>query len=407
MRLASFICYSLMLATLTGCSGLHVQNGDSMGKAACVTPQPNTFISAADWYLGEVKTLGIWERMTSTTKLYGDLIVAQSTLRFVPCGEIKGRSDPGIVEYPFQDIEIAYRQGRWLFIRSYPDERGFRKFQGFYIRGGSDVANLALSELRKRLPLGTNVMQQGALPHRQLLLVAGGDPVIQTAVVDRAGIGKKTAQGAAGFLFEGMLSPGLGPFVYVYPPVAGVLIVGGAVQGAVQGELEAQSDANILALSDPILIKAVRDNEPAMRIAEAVRQELPKDLSCQMIVDGSAASSLGYRYQGAALRQVYGAVEFAPLTIELRTNKTDLENRDEEAEYALSVAQEVTVYSTINGEALETIEAKVGAGRHTLSELQADAGKKFVGAIQKAIAEIPNLIVSKLPDALNKLPEIE
>jgi hypothetical protein len=406
MRLASFICYSLMLATLTGCSGLHVQNGEATGKTARVTPQPNTLISAADWHPGEVKALGTWERMTSHSKLHGDLIVAQSTLRFVPRGEIKGRNDPGIQVYRFQDIEIAYRQGNWLFIRGYPDESGLRQFQGFYITDGLDVASLALSELRKRLPIGTNFMQQGALPHRQLLLVAGGDPVIQTAVVDRAGIGKKTASGAAGSFVEAIGPNALGPYVLI-PPVAAVVIVGGAVAGTVQGEREAQRDASILALSDPILIKAVHDNEPAIRIAEAVRQQFPKDLFCQMIVDGSATSIHGFHYQGAALRQVYGAVEFAPLTIELRTNKTDLENRDEEAEYALSVAQKVTVYSTINGEAVETIEAKVGAGRHTLSELQAEAGKKFVGAIQKAIAEIPNLIVSKLPDALNKLPEIE
>lgn len=404
MRLASLICYSLMLATLTGCSGLHLQNGEMMEKAARAAPQSNTFITAADWYPGEVKTLGTWKRMNSHTKLHGELIVAQSALRFVPRGEIKGRNDPGIPVYPFHEIEIAYRQGNWLFIRGYPDERGFRQFQGFYISDGSDVASLALSELRKRLPTGTNFIHQEALPHRQLLLVAGGDPVLQTALVDRAGIGKKTASGAAGSFVEATTK--LGPYVLI-PPVAAVVIVGGAVAGTAQGERAAQRGASILALSDPILNKAVHDNEPAIRIAEAVRQQFPKDLFCQVIVDGSATSIHGFHYQGAALRQVYGAVEFAPLIIELRTNKTDLENRDEEVEYALSVAQKVTVYSTINGEAVETIEAKVGAGRHTFSELQAEAGQKFVGAIQKATAEIPNLIVSKLPDAINKLPEIE
>ena len=392
------------MSLLAGCSGLRAQNGEV--RTACVTPEANAFITIAEWFPGEVNALGTWARMTSDIKLHGDLIITQSNMRFVPCGEIKGRNDPGVREYPYPEIEMAYRLGDWLFIRGYPDERGLRQFHGFYIERGAEAARLTISELRKHIAAVKSITNLDESTKKQLILISAGEPILQIAVVDREGIGKKAGAGAAGSFLEALGPNALGPYVLI-PPVAAVVIVGGAVAGTVQGEREAQRDAQILKVDDPVLVNAVQGMDLSSHLAELVRQLKQNDQSWQMIMDISEKSTHGFHYQNDAMKGVDGAIELAPLIIELRTNRTDRESHGKESKYNLSLLQQVTLFNTFNGEAVAAFAIHVRAGQGTLSEWQRDAGKRFVSAIQDAISEVPKIIASNLPAAVDKLPDVE
>ena len=406
MRLVSFTFLSLLVGALNGCSVIGTRAADgALSKPACVAQRPDTFATAAEWHPGEYEPMGMMDRLTSHTKLGGDLIITNSSVSFVPCSEITGRNDPGIPVYPFEEIEFAYRKGNWLFIRGYPDQLGYRQFQGYYIHGQARIAEAALEELFKHLPKQTTSIIPAPSTLGKVILVSKGDPELRVAVVDREGIGKKAGEGATGAVGSMGVGPINHPGVLILLPVVVPLVfIGGAVGGAVQGEIEAQRNAQVIAVDDAILIKAAHDLDIPARFVREIEQHMRIEKDWNVVVD---SSNHGPAYEDDALRGVVGAVELAPLRIELRTNKDDREKSAEEAEYALSVTQQVKVYSTLSGEAVETINVMAGSGRHTLSEWREEAGKRFVRAVSDAVKDMPDTITTNLPNALNKLIRFE
>jgi len=339
-------------------------------------------------------------------KLDGDLIISNSSVSFVPCFEITGRNDPGITEYPFEEIEFAYRVGNWLFIRGFPNEQEFRQVQGYLIHGSPQITAAALAELLKHLQNRTPPLIPPSSTMGKVILVSKGDPEILVAVVDREGIGKKVGEGATGAV--GSIGPptDLGGLILI-PVVVPLVFIGGAVVGAAQGEIEAQRNAQLIVMDDAILNRAVQGLNLQDRFVREIEQRMQIERDWNVVVDSSTSATHGYAYQDDALRGIVGAVELAPLRIELRTEKTDRDKRGEEAEYALSVTQQVWVYSTLNGEAVKSINVIAGSGRYTLSEWREDAGKRFTSAVSDAVKDMPDTIATNLPSALGKLIRFE
>jgi len=409
MRFVSFILLSLLVGTLNGCSMIGTRGGDgALSKPACVAPQPDTLATAAEWHPGGYEPLGMMDRLTSHTKLDGDLIITNSSVSFVPCFKIEGRSDTGIPAYPFEEIELAYLKDNWLFIRGYPDKEGNRQFQGYYIHGKSQTAEAALAELRKHLQNRTPPITRASSTRGNVILVSKGDPEILVAVVDREGIGKKAGEGATGAVG----SMGVGPInhpgaLILLPVVVPLVFLGGAVVGAAEGEIEAERNAQLIVMDDAILNQAVQGLNLQDRFVTEIEQRMQIEKDWNVVVDSSTSATHGYAYQDDALRGIVGAVELAPLRIELRTNKSDREKSAEEAEYALSVTQQVRVYSTLNGEAVETVDVIAGLGRYTLTKWREEDGKRFTRAVSDAVKDMPDTIATNLPSALGKLIRFE
>jgi hypothetical protein len=407
MRRVNFILISLLVGTLNGCSGIGTRAGDgAVYKPACVTPQPDTFVTAAEWHPREYEPLGMMDRLTSGTKLDGDLIISNSSVSFVPCSKIKGRNDPGKKEYPFDEIELAYRKDNWLFTRGYPDKHGYRQFQGYYIHGQAQIAEAALAELLKHLQNQTPPLIPPSSTTGKVILVSKGDPEIRLAAVDREGISKKVGESAVGAV--GSMGGSFDPYSLILIPIVVPLVfLGGAAVGAAQGEIEAQRNAQVIVMVDPVLVKAAHDMDIPARFVREIEQRMQIERDWNVAVDSSTTSTHGPTYEDDALRGIVGVVELAPLRIDLRTNKSDLEKSAEKAEYALSVTQQVRVFSTLSGGPVETINLIAGSGRYTLSEWREEAGKRFTRAISDAVKDMPYTITTNLPDALNKLIRFE
>jgi hypothetical protein len=400
-----------MVGTLDGCSMIGTRGGDgALSKPACVAPQPDTFATAAEWHPDGYEPLGMMDRLTSHTKLDGDLIITNSSVSFVPCLKIEGRSDPGMSAYPFEEIELAYLKDNWLFIRGYPDKDGTRQFQGYYIHGKSQIAEMAFAELRKHLKNRTPPLTPASSTMGNVILVSKGVPEIHLAVVDREQIGKEVGKGAAEGAGQGVMTS-IGTGLILIPPVAAALILSGAVVGSaaggVSGEIQAQRNAQLFLMDDAILNQADQGLNIQDRLLGEIEKHMRLERDWNVAVDSSSTSTHGAAYEDDALRGIVGAVELAPLRIELRTNKSDLEKSAEEAEYALSVTQQVTVYSTLNGEAVETVDVIAGSGRYTLTKWREEAGKRFIRAVSDAVKDMPDTIATNLPNALSKLIRFE
>jgi hypothetical protein len=408
MRFVSFILTSLLVGALNGCSMIGTREGDgAVYKPACVAPQPDTFVAAAEWHPGEYEPLGMMDRLMSYRKLDGDLVIGKSSVSFVPSSKIEGRNDPGIPVYPFDEIELAYRKDNWVFIRGYPEQE-YRQFQGYYIHGKAQAAEAAFAELLKHLQNRTPPLIFPSSTTGKVILVSKGGPEIRVAVVDREGIGKKSGETAVHSVSGALGGPITDPRALILIPVVVPLVfLGGAVVGAAQGEIEAQRNAQVTVMVDPVLVKAAHDMDIPARFVREIEQRMQIERDWNVAVDSSTTSTHGPTYEDDALQGIVGAVELAPLRIELRTNKSDLDKNTEEAEYALSVTQQVWVYSTLSGQAVESIDVIAGSGRHTLSEWREDAGKRFAKAVSDAVKDIPDTIVTNLPNALNKLIRFE
>jgi len=410
MRLVDFIFLSLLVGALNGCSTTRTREGDiALSGPACVAPQPDTFVTSAEWHPGVSEPLGKMDRLTSDTRLDGDLVITKKSVNFVPCSKVAGRNDLGIAVYPLEEIELAYRKDNWLFTRGYPYNKwGHRQYQGYYIHGQAQIAEAALAELLRYRPIETSpsIPTPSSLSSAKVMIVSQGDPEIRVAVVDREGIGKKVGEGATGAV--GSIGPptDLGGLILI-PVVVPLVFIGGAVVGAAQSEIEAQRNAQLIVMDDAILNQAVQGLNLQDRFVREIEQRMQIVGDWNVVADRSTSSTHGAPYEDDALRGIVGAVELAPLRIELRTSKSDREKSPDEAEYDLSVIQEVRVYSTLSGYTVETINVIAGWGRHTLSEWREESGKRFIRAVSDAIKDIPDTIATNLPSALGKLIRFE
>ena len=405
MQFLHAFSWGLIALVLSGCAGVLTRSGDEApGTSVCPLPQTNAVVASAEWYSGQSHALGTLDRMRSAVKLRGQLVISESGICFSPQGEIKGRSDPGIQVHSFTQVEIAYREGDWLFIRGYPNESGLRQFQGFRIRDGDEIAALALAEVRRHVPI--EVVPAGVLApaSRVVTVLGGGPPRIQIAVADREGFGATVVSATGSTFLDALLGPGgLGPYVLV-PPVAAAVIAGGAVAGAAKAEAEAQRAAHVFVVVDGILVSAVQDMDLAARIVRGIEKALGPIPDWDVVPAGGTPSVHGFHYQGAALNGIHCVVEVAPLQIELRTDGKDAERSGEQAGYALSITQPIAIYSTLTGEPMDSLAVRVSAGSRTLHEWRDGGGERFASALDDAVQEISRLIGTALPDALNKLP---
>lgn len=407
----------LALGLLQGCAqfGDPGSQAPRLASAACSSPAPGLFITGAEWHPGASRPLGIMDRLTSHAKLDGDLAIAAAEVAFTSCFELTGRNDPGRQSYAIREIETAYRDGSWLFLRFHPDDQGQRRFQGFHVHGtpggsGDQVAKAALAELRRQLPSPSVRGYAAAATPVDVAIVDKGDPELWLAVVSRDEVAGKTGQGAAGGALGGV-GAGLQSGLILFPPAAAVLVVGGAViggtVGAVGAEVEAQRNARLTPLNDAILNRAARELAISSRLAEGIEQRLQIEHDWRIARAGGQAGTAGPTYQNWALQGIAGVIEIGPLRVELRASRNDLDKNQEDAGHTLSVAQSVHLYSTLTGARVTSIDLTLGSGRHSLAEWRAEDGRLFRIALDEAVRDMPEAAAGKLQGVLDQLIRFE
>jgi hypothetical protein len=409
------IALALAGLLVAGCASHGPKPGQPLSNPVCVEPKEGTFATAAGYFADQASAMGLVDRALSRRGRDGDLIVTDASVRFVSCGIDEAERE--VFVFPHDETEMVYRDGSWLFLRSRPYEDGSRGYQGFALHGttlarGEAFAKAALAEVRRRREALRLFVSSPVSPAINLPIVVSGIPELNLASVDRSQLGKEAGKGVAAGAAGGALA-GMNPAapIILYPPAAVILVVGGAVVGAVTGTVEAeklaQAHALIVPLQDTVLAKVLHE----MAIGPALAKELESRVRAEPRWRAGAVDAellnCGNRYRDCALRGIPGVVEIAPVRAELRADKAALERDPEQARQALTLFLTVTLYSTLTGHPVETIEITMRSEAHTLAEWRERGGERFRAALQEALEPVPDAVATKLQRALGELLSLD
>lgn len=405
----------ILAGLLGGCASFGSHTPPQSGNPACVTPQAGVFVTAAQRYPGRSAAMGFIDKLLSSSGKDGDLIITDGSVRFMACGPNGPEGE--IFAIPHEDIELVYRDGNWLFLRSGPQEGGYRQYQGFALHGmpqvrGETLSQAGLKELRQRRAKKGLFVAPEARPEARLVIVEQGDPETRIASVDRSKMGKEAGKGVAGGAAAGVLV-GLNPAapIIFYPPAAVVLIVGGAVVGgttsSVAAEKEAQRNALMLPLEDAIIGKALHDMAIGPTLAREIESLMRIESRWQSRTVEKGGLNCGDGYRDCALRGILGVVEVLPAELEFRADKSDLLNDQDQAGQTLSIFQKVRLYSTLSGSVVESIDLIARSDRHSLVEWRERDGARLRASIREAIQPMPDAIAMQLQRSLDKLITFE
>lgn len=406
----------LLVMLLGGCASFDFNKGELTPETVCVKPQPGVFATAAQRFDGRSEAMDFLDRLFfASGKEDGDFIITDSSVRFVTCSpETMG---DGVFTVPHADTELVYRDGNWLFLRSKPNGEGYRKDLGFALRStaqirGETLAKAGLTELRKyRSAKGLFAVPPSPV-ESTLIIVDKGIPEVRIASVDRSNIGKETGKGVAGGVVGG-IAAGLNPQfpIILYPPAAAVLIVGGAViggtAGAVAGESAAQRNALMLPLQDAVIGRALDEMAIGHQLAKGVESLMRIETRWQARAQSVDSLNCGNGYRDCALRGILGVVEISPTKIEFRADKSDLLSDQDQARQTLSVYQTVSLYSTLSGQVVESIDLIARSDRHSLAEWREKDGARLRDSVREALQPMPDAIAMKLQRVLDKLITFE
>lgn len=406
----------LLVVLLSGCASVGFNKAELTPETVCVKAQPGVFATAAQRFDGRSIAMGFFDKLLSSPgKEDGDLLITDSSVRFVTCSP--NTVGDGVFAIPHVDTELVYRDGNWLFLRSGPKEEDYREYFGFVLRStaqirGETLAKVGLAELRKyRTAKGLFAVPPSPVESK-LVIVGKGVPEVRIASVDRSNIGKETGKGVAGGALGG-IAVGLNPQfpIILYPPAAAVLIVGGAViggtAGAVAGESAAQRNALMLPLEDAVIGKALNEMAIGPQLAKGVESLMRIETPWQARAQSAESLNCGHGYRDCALRGILGVVEISPAKIEFRADKSDLLSDQDQARQTLSVFQTVSLYSTLSGQVVESIDLIARSDRYSLAEWREKDGARLRDSVQEALQPMPDAIAMKLQRALDKLITFE
>jgi hypothetical protein len=408
-----FLCTALLVivSLLGGCASFGFKREEGTPVAACVTPQPGVFATAAQHFAGRSAAMGFVDKLLSASGKDGDLIITEQGVRFAACRP--GEPVQDAIVLPHAETELVYRDGNWLVLRSAPQGEGYRQYHAFALHGttatrGETLARVGLAELRKfRSAKGLFVTPPGPI-ESNLVIVDKGDPEVRIASVDRSNIGKETGKGVAGGAAAGV-AVGLNPQfpIILYPPAAAVLIVGGAViggmAGAVTGERAAQRNALMLPLEDTVISRTLHGMAMGPSLAKGIEPLMRIETDWKVKVDNIERLNCGESYRDCALRGILGVVEISPAVIEFRADKSDLLSDQDQAGQTMSVFQTVRLYSTLSGQVLETVELIVRSDRYSLAAWREKEGARLLASMQEAMNPMPDAVAMKLQRSLDKL----
>lgn len=359
--------------------------------------------------------MGLIDRALSHRGRNGDLIVTDTSVRFVTCGIDEPERE--VFVFPHHETELAYRDGGWLFLRSTPDMDGSRGYQGFAFHGaalprGDAFAEAALAEVRRRREALGLFVAPPVSPAINLPVISSGIPELNLASVDRSQLGKEAGKGVAAGAAGGALA-GMNPAapIILYPPAAVILVVGGAVVGAVTGTVEAekaaQSRASIVPLEDTVLAKALHEMAIGPTLAQAIESRMRGESNWRPGVVEAEALNCGNAHRDCALRGIPGVIEVAPVLVELRGDKAAQDEDPERARQALTLFVTVNVFSTLTGHPVETVGIVARSESHTFPEWRAGDGARFRAALEEALQPVPEAVAAKLQRALDELVRLD
>jgi hypothetical protein len=409
------IASALGALLVAGCASHGPKPGQAVANPVCVEPQPGVFATAAKYFADQASAKGLFARALSGLGRDGDLVVTDTSVRFVTCGIHEPERE--VFVFPHQETELAYRDGNWLILRSLPNKDGSRGYEGFVLRRttltrGDAFAKAALGEVRRRREALGLFVAPPVSPAINLPIVYGGVPELRLASVDRSQLGREAGKGGASGAATGVLV-GMHPSapVILYPPAAVVLVLGGAVVGAVAGTVEAEQEAQarafIAPLEDRVLAKVVHEMAIGPTLAQAIESRMRGESGWRPGVVEADALDCGNRHRDCALRGIPAVIKIFPGLVELRADKAALDEDPERARQALTLFLTVKLYSTLTGDPVDTIEIVARSESHTLAEWRARDGARFRAALEEALQPVPDAVAGKLQHALGELVRLD
>lgn len=395
MRAPEFVrlLLSLSCVLVAACGSTGVKQERATSFTACVQPQSGKFVTAARYWPNTA-----WPESIGRGT-YGDLVVTDTSVRFVRCDNAEGSSQS--LNFPHASTELVYRNADWLFLRSPPKEDGSRDYTGFEIQGmawarAANFAKKAIADIRQRREKLGLILELPAKQALNLAIVSIGAPELNLTSIDRS----KIAEGAAADVAAGV-----------------VQILGGIVGMPIPGKSEQKQAAEnqwyyttldeTLRTRLVVLANVLSDIRIGPRLAEKITSPLRIESDRRARVAVAENLECGKRYRDCALHGITGVVEIGSPFVRLQADQAELERDVEQAQQMMMMYLSVRLYSTVSGEPVSTIRISERYEQHTLAEWVADNGARFRAALESAIEPMPNSIATELQGGLDKLGSIE
>lgn len=100
---------------------------------------------------------------------------------------------------------------------------------------------------------------------------------------------------------------------------------------------------------------------------------------------------------------ILGVIEVEPARIEFRADKADLLKDEDQARQALTLFQNMHLYSTLSGYWVESVDVAARSDRHSLAEWRDKEGERFKASLGEAIGPMPDIAATRFQRALDRL----
>ena len=399
------------MGTLASCGSLGIRSGPAMPISACGEAWPDAFVSGAQRFPGRASAMGFIDKLLASGGKDGDLIVTRDGVSFVTCGPRSPERE--IFTVPHESVELAYRDRNWIILREGVTAQGHRQYHAFSLNGtplasGEELARVAMAEIRKQRSERTLFVAPPRAARPSILIVTKGAPKMMIASVDHSKVGEETGKGMAAGALAGVAA-GLNPQapIALYPPAAVVLLVGGALVGGasmgIEAERQAQRSAQLLALQDPVLERALLEVDIGPTLARRIEPLMKIEKEWDTRLTGGTDPDCGDAYRGCALLGILGVIEVEPARIEFRADKADLLKDEDQARQTLSLFQNMHLYSTLSGYWVESVDVVARSDRYSLAGWRDKEGERFKASLGEAIGPIPDIAAMRFQRALDRL----
>ena len=399
------------MGTLASCGSLGIRSGPAMPISACGEAWPDAFVSGAQRFPGRASAMGFIDKLLASGGKDGDLIVSRDGVSFVTCGPRSPERQ--VFKVPHESVELAYRDRNWIILREGVNPQGHRQYHAFCLNGtplasGDEFARVAMAEIRKQRMAKSLFVAPSVVAPPTILIVTNGAPEMVIASVDHSKVGKETGKGMAAGALAGVAA-GLNPQapIALYPPAAAVLLVVGALVGGasmgIEAERQAQRSAQMLPLQDPVLERALLEVDIGPTLAKRIEPLMRIEKQWDTRLKSSTDPDCGDSYRGCAMVGILGVIEVEPARIEFRADKADLLKDEDQARQALTLFQNMHLYSTLSGYWVESVDVAARSGRHSLAEWRDKEGERFKASLGEAIGPMPDIAATRFQRALDRL----
>jgi len=403
----------------TGCASHPAFGADALPHPVCVKREEGMFATAATRHPDATRPAGMFGARPSRRD--GDLIIDGISVRFAACDEAGDIKEAFAL--PYSDMEMIYRLGDWLFLRSKPDARNIRQYNGFQIHPSPDqsrgrMADATLRALRARFPGQARTARPADWHDARLLIVAQGEPDLKFTTFERpvpdkkpdGEAGKEIAAGALGGALGGagaavLMVPETGGAT-LYPPLAGAMIIGGALVGAAMNAVDLQKQAQLLVTTrpweDPVLVKAATRLGLTGSLSREILQRMAIEKSwpaatAPLFSDGCAV------FEDYAMRGILGVAYLSRPDLELRPNASEYLRAPDKASYTLTLSTRASLISTVTGQEVGAIDFATPLDTLPLDMWKKDDGSYMNEAINHAVQEMADKIAMMLQRKLDGL----